>query len=79
MVLVARSMGWDLLLFRQRRLQGGALLHLLHQVQVVRGELHQLTEGTRLRPRGVAAHILLKVHGLHHLGQGDLPIKVIPD
>ena len=61
------------LILEQRGLQCSTLSLLQEELQVVLGELHQLPQGPRLRPWGVAAHILLKVQRLHHLGQGHLP------
>lgn len=48
----------------------------MEELKVILGELHQLPEGARLHPRSVTAHILLKVHRLNHLRQGQLSINI---
>lgn len=66
----------DSLFIRHRGLKGNALFVQVEELQVVLGELHELSEGARLHPRSMTAHILLKIHRLHHLCQGQLPIKI---
>lgn len=62
----------DSLLLRDRRLYRGALSLLQQQLQVIAGELQQLSEGSGLRSWRMAANILLIVHRLHHLRQRHL-------
>lgn len=66
----------SLVFIRQRGLQGNALFVQGEELQVILGELHELSEGPRLHPRSMTAHILLKIHRLHHLCQGQLPISI---
>lgn len=66
----------SLLLIRHWGLKRNALFVQVEELQVILRELHELSEGARLHPRSMTAHILLKIHRLHHLCQGQLPISV---
>lgn len=75
-VLCWLQMRDSLLFIGYRGLKGNALFVQVEELQVVLGELHELSEGARLHPRSMTAHILLKIHRLHHLCQGQLPIDI---
>lgn len=66
----------SLLLLRQWGLQCNALFVQVEELHVILGELRQLSEGAGLHPRSMTAHILLKVHRLNHLRQGQLSINI---